>query len=288
MEIKQLVETIVRELAGQWQAGGEPAKAANPPKVLYVFEDSTAHEAYTDHFILLREHGIAHDRMLLDGTVSAWLGNHRIECGGPGKVIAVDEFAPAPVEVPLAYDGIVVPEPDLDTIGRAALGIRGTVLSDVLFAALVAGKFVLVGEDGSGLKRADRRTLNKLALPGPMLQLYREHQRKLAALGATFGPKADLAKLAAELCGAGARRKLEPEREALGLDRPERAGVDRHRSDVRYEGKLVSADWVERQFKVKQDGLRLTLRMGTLVSPLAKDLLKAKGVVVQYADERQG
>jgi len=286
MEIKQLVETIVRELAGQLQAGAEPIKAAPPPQVLYVFEDSTAHEAYTDHFILLHEYGISHDLMFLDGTVSAWLGKHRIECGGPGQVIAVDEFAPAPVEVPLAYDGIIVPEPDLDTIGRAALGIRGTVLADVLFAALVSGKFVLVGEDSSGLKRADRRTLKKLALPLPMLQVYREHQRKLADLGVAFGPKADLAKLAAGLCGIHCAQQSDSAQDAH--DRPDLTGAGEASTGVSFEGKLVSADWVERQFKIKQDGRRLTLRRGTLVSPLAKDLLKAQGITVQYADERQG
>ncbi len=288
MEIKQLIEAIVRELAGQLQAGAAPVQTVPPPNVLYVFDDSTAHEAYTDHFIQLQEHGILHDLMFLDGMVSAWLGKHRIECGGPGKVIAVDEFAPAPVEVPLAYDGIIVPEPDMDTIARAALGIRGTVLSDVIFAALVAGKFVLVGEDGSGLKRADRRTLKKLALPGPMRQMYREHQRKLAELGATFGPKADLAKLASQLCGVASVRTGSPAQEANDRPDPATPGASRTSPDIRFEGKLVSADWVEGRFKNEPNGGRMTLRHGTLLSPLAKDLLKAKGITVRHADEGKG
>jgi len=286
MEIKQLIEAIVREMAGQLQASVEPEKTVPPPKVLYVFEDGTAHEAYTDHFILLHEHGISHDLMFLDGTVSAWLGKHRIECGGPGKVIAVDEFAPAPLEVPLAYDGIIVPELDLDTIGRAALGIRGTVLSDVLFSALVAGRFVLAGEDSSGLKRADRRTLKKLGLPETMLRLYKEYQRKLAELGAIFGPKADLAKLAAGLCSAASAEKSD--RGLAASDRKDGTGGGLATGVVRFEGKFVSADWVERQFKLKQPGGQLTLSRGTLLSPLAKDLLKDRGITVHYADERQG
>jgi hypothetical protein len=268
MEIKQLVESIVREIV----TAIEP-EIAKPPKVLYVFGDSTAHEAYTDHFILLQNHGIAHDLMFLDGETSAWLGKHRIESGGPGKVIAVDEFAPAPLEVPLEYDGVVIPEIDIDNMGRASLGIRGTVLSEVIFASLVTGKFVLIGEDVSGLKRADRRTLKTLTLPKPYQNLFDYYKQELSMYGAEFGLRVKLAEMVVAKCGS---QRAGGEEAATSSSNPD--------PDI-FQGRLVSADWVKQQLK-NTNFTRLTLGKGTILSPLAKDMLKEKGISVLYADER--
>lgn len=271
MDIKPMVESIIREIMEAMRA-----ETAKPPKVLYVFGDSTASEAYTDHFILLQNRGIEHDRMFLDGEVSAWLGKHRIESGGPGKVIAVDEFAPAPLEVPLEYDGIVIPEIDLDNMARASLGIRGTVLSDVIFSALVTEKFVLIGDDVSGLKRADRRTLKTLKLPKPYQNLFHYYKQELTMYGAEFGAREKLAEMAADRCG----KRAEPNTEATMAASPGSEGAS-----VRFEGKLISADWVKRLLQDKQ-ATGLTIGPGTLLSPLAKDMLKEKGITIRYADER--
>lgn len=285
MEIKQWVETIAREIVSAMsaEAQAEPAKPAKPAKVLYVFADSTQHEAYSDHFITLNNHHIAYDLMYLDGETSAWLGKHRIESAGPGKVIALDEFAPAPIEVPLEYDGIVIPEIDLDTIGRAALGIRGTVLSEVVFAALVTGKFVLVGDDVSGLKRADRRTLKTLTLPDPYRKLFDYYKQELQMYGATFGLRANLAEMAVERC-ASSRTTVQPqaadERSAGRNHVPQEptAGVTH-----RFEGKLVTAQWVTQTWK-RQPFSRLVLGPGTHLTPLALDVLNENGVSVEHGE----
>lgn len=273
MEMKELVESIVREIVGSLQQ----AEAERRPKtkVLYVFGDSTEHEAYSDHWITLQNGGVSHDLMFLDGETSAWLGKHRIESGGPGKVIAVDEFAPAPLEVPLEYAGIVIPEIDLDSMGRATLGIRGTVLSDVIFSALVTGKPVLIGADGPGLKRADRRTLKTLTLPKPYRNLFDYYKQELTMYGAQFGPRAELAEIAVGLWGR---------REAAAEEGKATAKADGTADAAdRFEGRLVSADWVKQRLK-DPAFTRLTIGPGTLVSPLAKDLLKEKRIAVHYAD----
>jgi hypothetical protein len=269
MEIKQMVESIVRELVKTLEA--EPVKT---PKVLYIFCDSAAHEAFTDHFILLKNNGIRYDILFLDGETSAWLGKHKIECGGPGKIIAADEFAPAPLEVPLEYDGIVIPEMDLDNAARAALGMKGTVTSEIVFSALVLGKFVLVGDDVSGLKRADRRTLKTLALPKPYMKLFEYYKRELWAFGVEFAPRVQLAELAVRRCGA-----------ANGGGTADAGDLTDAKGSVAFDGRLVSADWVKQAFKNKEF-TRLTVSKGTMLSPLAKDMLKEKGISVQYADER--
>ncbi|MDB4868143.1 MAG: hypothetical protein JWR03_2476 [Cohnella sp.] len=270
MDMKQMVESIVRELVQAIEA-----ETVEQPRVLYVFGDSTAHEAYTDHFILLKNHGIRHDMLFLDGETSGWLGKHRIESGGPGKVIAVDEFAPAPLEVPLEYDGIVIPEIDLDNAGRAALGMRGTVMSEIIFAALVLGKFVLLGDDVSGLKRADRRTLKTLVLPKPYANLFNYYKREISSFGAEFAPREQLAELAVLKCGA-----------KVGISHSPMDERSESTASVTFEGRLVSEEWVKREIKGNKTFDRLTVGKGTILSPSAKDLLKEKGISVHYADER--
>lgn len=270
MEIKQLVESIVREIVKTM--GADPVK---PRKVLYVFGDSTAHEAYTDQFILLSNYGVSHDTLFLDGEVSGWLGKHKIESGASGKVIAADEFAPAPLEVPLDYDGIIIPEIDLDSAGRASLGMKGTVVSEIIFAARTLGKCVCIGDDASGLSKVDRRTLKTLQLPEAYGRLFDYYKKELAMYGVEFAPREKLAEHIVRRFRSASVGTLAAANE---LD----VASD---NAVRFEGRLISADWVKQQLKSKAFN-RLTVGKGTILSPLAKDMLKEKGVAVHYADER--
>lgn len=267
MEIKQMVEAIIRELLKQ---------QVPRPKVLYLFYDSTAHEAFTDHFITLNTHGIDHDLLFLDGEASCWLGKHRIECGGPGKTIASDEFAPSPLEVPMEYAGIVIPEIDLDNAARAALGLKGTIISEIIFSALVQQKFVLIGEDISGLKRADRRTLQTLTLPKPYRNLMDYYKMELQMYGVEFAPMNLLAeKAAGKLHDAPApapKYTSTPETPPTSSDY------------LAFEGRLVSADWLTRELKTQPFR---TLRVGkrTIISALAQDMLKERGITLEYKPE---
>ncbi|MFB6362944.1 hypothetical protein ACFCP7_02640 [Paenibacillus elgii] len=287
MEIKPMIESIVRELVQAMQA-----EQAKKPKVLYLFCDSTAHEAFTDHFILLKNSGICYDLLFLDGETSAWLGLHKIESSGPGKIIAADEYAPAPLELPLEYDGIVIPEIDVDNAARAAQGLKGTVKAEILFSALVLNKFVLIGDDIPGLKRSDRRTLKTLTLPKPYVKLFERYKRELAALGAEFAPQKLLAEAVVRKCGA-AQRQPGNDASAKGVSLPEAASAHAGAANgstaavdsAVFEGKLLTAEWVKRQTDTAPDVRKLILGKGTIVSPLAADLLKEKDLTVQYADK---
>ena len=95
MDIREMVASITKEILLSMNAEKKP----EAPRVLYVFCDSQAHEAFQDHFIHLKNHGICHDILFLDGETSSWLGMHKIECGGAGKILTADEYAPAPLEV---------------------------------------------------------------------------------------------------------------------------------------------------------------------------------------------
>ncbi|MGQ7890582.1 hypothetical protein [Paenibacillus sp. WC2504] len=283
MEIKQMVEAIVREILNQ---------QAKRPKVLYLFYDSTAHEAFTDHFIALNIHGIDHDLMFLDGEASCWLGKHKIECAGRGQTIASDEFAPAPIEVPLAYEGIVIPEIDLDNAARAALGMKGTIVSEIIFSTLVQNKFVLIGEDISGLKKADRRTLQTLTLPTPYRNLFDYYKMELQMYGVEFAPSKQLAEKAVSKIRPvilEAREAPEtsetPEASKTEAALPAPPEPTPASSAIVYEGKLVSAEWVTRELR-NRPFRSLQIGRKTIISALAQDMLKDKGITIEYLAER--
>ncbi|WP_409346855.1 hypothetical protein [Paenibacillus sp. MBLB4367] len=268
---KQMIESIVREVLRDIAA--ETSKPQ--PKVLYVLCDSTAQEAFTDHFILLSNHGVCCDLLFLDGETSAWLGMHKLECGGAGKVIAADEYAPLPLEVPKAYDGIVIPEIDLDNAARVVLGMKGTVKAEIIFAALVLGKFVLVGEDAPGMKRADRRTLQTLRLPEQHRNLFGYYQKELQDYGVVLAPQSKLAELAVLKCG---------ERTKAGSNEHTGAGVE---DVLRFEGRLLGAEWVKGIGK--QPGIRrVMVGKRTIVSSLALDMLRDRGIAVDRPEPKSG
>ncbi|WP_240633306.1 hypothetical protein [Paenibacillus montanisoli] len=269
--MKQLVESIIRELVGKLQE----EKAAKEPRVLYLFNDSTAHEAYADHFILLRKNGIHYDRMFLDGVTSAWLGMHKVESSGSGRVIAQDDSAPAPIEIPLAYDGLVIPEISLDDAGRIALGMKGTVVSELAFAALVTGKFVVVGDDSPGLTRADRRTLKALELPEPYRKLFRYYKSEMQMYGVYFAPSKELATWVADRFGMKAGEEKDDARDPAGFETG--TGIER------FEGKLLTAEWVRERTRSGRIAC-IEAGKGTIVSPLAKDMLREQGIEVRMTD----
>lgn len=265
MDIRQMIESITREIV---QSMKTEAPQVKKDKWLYIFCDSTAHESFEDQFIALQNNGMCHDILFLDGETSSWLGMHRIECGGAGKIITADEYAPIPLEVPKEYEGIIIPEIDLDNAARVAAGLKGTIKAEIIFSALVVGKPVLVGEDVPGIKRADRRALKALTLPKPYQQLFSRHMGEMKELGVEFFPQKALAE-------AAIRKSRAKRHEATG-ELSNRV-VD---SQAAITTKLVTAEWVKSQSDFPDAGL--FLQHGTIVSPLAMDLLKEKGIAVHY------
>jgi len=273
MEWKQMVRDIARELLQQMQLPPKPQE----PKVLFIFCDSTAHEAYQDQFIELKNAGVSQDLLFLDGETAAWLNMRRIESSGSSRVIAADEYAPAPVELPREYDGIIVPEIDLDNAARVVSGMKGTVKAEIIFAALVLGKFVIVGAESTGLKRSDRRTLKVTRLPEPYCRLFRQQMDQMRALGVEVAPQAQLAARVLKRLGYSSPDAAPvPEGGASAAnDAPEG-------KPVISRAKLITAEWVRAQAGFP--GGRLLVRKDAIISPLARDLLKSKGVAVSFTE----
>jgi hypothetical protein len=260
VDVRQLVQDIAREMLSL-------SLKPKPTKLLFLFCDSRAHESYSDQFILLDNHDINYDLAFLDGVTSAWIGMHKMESSGAGKMIAVDEYAPAPIELPKDYDGIVIPEIDLDNAARIACGLKGSVKSEIVFASLLLGKPVWIGKESPGVKRADRQTLKVLKLPKGYTKLSRKYMDELTELGITLIAQQELAQEAISYF-----QQTIPSKPAA--DNPVPSTLD---------GTLITADWISAHAATVGGSLEVSRK--TIISPLAKDLLREKGIVLQYTDK---
>lgn len=268
MDIREMVASITKEIL---QSMNDEKKKPSP-RVLFVFCDSQAHEAHSDHFIQLKNHGICHDILFLDGETSSWLGMHKIECGGAGKIITADEYAPAPLEVPKDYAGIVIPEIDLDNAARIASGLKGTIKAEIVFSALVTGKFVVVGSDVPGIKRSDRRTLQTLTLTPAYEKVFNRHVEEMKELGVEFVEQKRLADRVVS------KLKSQLQKDEVKAEQPAMAALDE--TEAVFSGRLLTADWIRSQPKLKDKTLHV--KKGAIVSPLAFDSMRERGITVSY------
>jgi hypothetical protein len=256
-KLQQLVERITRELLKQ----KHPRK-----KVLFIFCDSSAHELYRDQLIYLLNREIDHDLLFLDGETSAWLGIQQIQSTGAKQIIAADEYAKAPIELPLDYDGIVIPEIDLDNAARVCGGLKGSVKAEIVFSALVLGKPVIVGEDSPGLKRADRQTLRTLELPLPYRRKFEYYKEEMMDLGIRFSKQACLHKEIVNLLLFG-------------------EGREGQQDPVMFQEKVVTSDWLARN---TVESKLLVVREGAIITPLAKEFIREKGIELKIAGKEAG
>jgi hypothetical protein len=248
-QLHNLVERITRELlVDLWQ---ETIRK----KVLFIFCDSSAHESFTDQFILLKKAEIDYDLLFLDGETSAWLGLHQIQSTGAKEVIAADEYAKAPIELPKDYAAIVIPEIDLDNAARVCHGLKGSVKAEIIFAALILNKPVIIGEDVPGIKRADRRTLQTIELPPPYRRRFEKYKEELGDLGVHFSKPGFFYKTIKNLLFAAV------ETESLAA--------------VSFPEKVLTTEWLASNLGKSKT---LILEEGTIITPLAKDLLKEIGI----------
>ncbi|WP_152391634.1 hypothetical protein [Paenibacillus guangzhouensis] len=264
MDLTQTVEQLVHELLRSMAAADIPS-----PQVLFILEDSRAADRYLDHFVTLKQAGIGHDLLLLDGETSGWLGTQCIECTGAGKCIAIDEFAPAPVELPQRYAAIAVPELDLDQASRILHGLKGSVISELVHAALLIRKPVFLPLDGSGISRTNRRTLQVTALPPGYDKRYRTMLRELQEVGVQLAP---LNQFAEQIIAT-----VLPEKTVSSQEQDSLVGSV-------FGGKLLTAAEAGRLLSRRKGGV-LSVARGTLISPLARDVLKEHKAELRIVEE---
>ena len=272
IDIREMVESVVREVVHSIKTEKETKQKA---KVLFVFCDSSAHEPFEDQFIKLKNANIAFDILFLDGETSSWLGIQRVESSGSGRVIAADEYSPAAIELPKEYDGIIIPEIDLDNAARIATGLKGTIKSEIIFSAIMLEKFILVGADVPGIKRSDRRCLKKLSLPAPYEKRFRNYVEQMTELGIQFELQKDLADIVIKQFS---ERVEESSAESPKLSDQQ---IPPEESQLVFNKRLLTAEWIQEQPHIPNNVIYIA--KGTIISPLAKDMLKEKKLSIKIA-----
>ncbi|WP_313958700.1 hypothetical protein [Bacillus sp. X1(2014)] len=272
IEIRTMIESVVLEVIQSMKVEKEREKLA---KVLFIFCDSSAHEPFSDQLIKLKNANIAYDLLFLDGETSSWLGMQKVESSGSTRIIASDEFSPAAIELPKEYDGIIIPEIDLDNAARVAAGLKGTIKAETIFSAIMLQKFILVGADTSGIKRSDRRCLKVLELPAPYRKRFGEYVKQMTDLGIEFKPQMDLADT---IIRKFSNKLAEKQEQVKGLSG--NPSVSSSENQLTFIKKLLTPDWILAQSHFPKDTIYLP--KGAIISPLAKDLLKEKKLTVSY------
>lgn len=267
-----MIESVVLEVIQSMKVEKEKEKLG---KVLFVFCDSSAHEPFSDQLIKLKNANIAFDLLFLDGETSSWLGMQRVESSGSDRIIAADEYSPAAIELPKEYDGIIIPEIDLDNAARVAAGLKGTIKAEVIFSAIMLEKFILLGADTPGIKRSDRRCLKALELPAPYRKRFVEYVKQMTELGIEFKPQMDLADTIIQKFSL-----IHAEKQAAIKEFPGDPSVSSSENQLTFKKKLLTPDWILAQAHFPNDTIYLP--KGVIISPLAKDLLKEKKLIVSF------
>lgn len=268
--MREIIESVVKEVVSSVK---EEREKAENGKVLFVFCDSTAHEAYENQFIELKANKVSYDILFLDGDTSSWLGMNKVESSDSEKVIAASIGSKAPLELSEEYDFIVIPEIDLDNAARIAAGLKGSIKSEIVFSALLLNKKIFIGNDVTGIKRADRSALKTTTLPKPYKKVFEKYLKDLSDLGIEFiSPKkfSDLILKTVEI-----------------KDEKNKEGNKNNKKETLTDGstltkKLLTPEWIKSQSNISNN--TINIYKATIISPLAKDMIKEKGLNVRYID----
>lgn len=262
MDLTQTVERLVRELLRTLPTDVKPS-----PQVLYVLDDSRAADRYLDHFVVLKQAGIRYDLLVMDRETAGWLGKQCIESTGAGTCIALDEDAPSPMELPQNYAAIIIPELDMNQASRILYGLHGSVKAELVQAALILRKPVFTRFDGSGITRSNRRTLQVTGLPPAYDRRYRATIEQLQELGIQTASFQELPYL------------------VLAAVLPDQAeqSIPSAASQV-FSARLLTAFDASRMLKSSRDRV-LSVARGTLISPLARDVIRDQQAELRIVDE---
>lgn len=268
IDIRDVVKSVVMEVVKSVKLEKE-----KNGKLLFVFCDSSEGEHFSDQFIQLRNANVGYDTLYLDGETSSWLAMNQIESTNSNRVIAVDENAPSPMELAKEYDGIIIPEIDLDGAGRVAQGLKGTIKSELVFAALLLNKFILSGDDLTGIKRTDRRCLEQVHLPAPYQKLFERYLQQMKELGIEFISMKEAANTAIDKLGITPAKEENDSSDQAACLNSLPAGK------TVFEKKLLTPAWIQSQKEIVDNTIYLS--NDVIISPLAKDLVKEKKLTIK-------
>lgn len=241
-------------------------------KVLIVLSDRQEEEAYKDQLIDLKNKGVGYDLLFVREETAKWVGGEQAE-GTLPTIISDHESKGNLSGMVEKYDCFVFPELDLDNAARVATGMKGTVISDIIYAALLLERSILINENITGIHRDDREAFKTVQLPAAYQKLFAQYRKDLAKLGVNWCKVNQLA--------ATVARTVQPKHPA-----DQQEGAESYEALAQHglvcTKKLITVEWVEGQSNIPND--TIYVKKKTIISPLAKDYMKEKGLTITYVD----
>ncbi|MCL4516281.1 MAG: hypothetical protein M1379_11945 [Firmicutes bacterium] len=284
--VAAIAEEVLRRLNATREAGGTAKK-----RVLVVFSGNKAGVDKVLGQIRQLQDPAAAGAVELAGYAS-WSAGHLI---GPEKLsqttgigeILTDQTLRPPQEVVQKTDLFILANPSQNLLAKVALGIRDTCSTELLALALIAGKPVvapggleeLAGSlvDGSDVRADVPGGAGFTKMPAPYRKMLEEYLARLSSFGVRFVIPDQLAQavsdwlkhparpIAEQTTGAGYRNRNPDFRgEVPGLP-----GGARGRQVITREDILEA---------VKDGGREIILQGNAIVTPLARDLSRERGI----------
>ena len=271
MTDEELIRQITREVLKQLRQGREQAPApAEPrgPKALLLY---TGGDQHLDEAVAVAgdlSAAGAQVRILCTPSARTLLGSTRIDrLAEAGQVL--DEPTEAEIYGAVHWaDVVAVPVLTQNTAAKWALGIRDTPATNLLAAALLMNRPVVVCPDS-----AVPSTSN-----APYRALLEGHIDKLRTFGVQTVPVAEMARVClGQACGPAPATPATPVAPATSAA-PVTPAAAAAAGETGTPLKLVTAGDVE---AAVQNGVRqVVIARGGIVTPLARDLCKSHGVAL--------
>ncbi|HHY40897.1 MAG TPA: hypothetical protein GX502_06555 [Syntrophaceticus sp.] len=157
-------------------------------------------------------------------------------------------------------EAVILPAADQDTLARIALGLLDRTVSKVVFETLYEGKKVIICPDG---------LLSKPCIPQGLRCFIEEYLKKARGIGCIISPLEEVKIALGSICES--------------VD--SKSDAEKCEEEI-YCKKLLTAEDVNR---IPRNVKSLVLGNGVLVTPLARDQLRTRGIeVVLRKGEKRG
>ena len=155
--------------------------------------------------------------------------------------------------VACSAEAVIVPAADQDTLARIALGLLDRTVSKVVFETLYEGKKVILCPDG---------LLSKPGIPQGLRCFIEEYLQKVRSMGCLISPLEEVKMVLTNIT------------ESADSD----SDAEKCEEEI-YCKKLLTAEDINR---IPHNVKSLVLRTGVLVTPLARDQLRIRGIEVVF------
>jgi len=252
----QLVETEVKKaLTDQVSSEGKINSSKIPSgkkNILALFTGGYTkfQEAITQVERLIQE-SYAVDAVMSQSAVKV-IGQEKIRgISGLGKLICEPDSSISSLELVQKSDVVIVPILTRNSAVKVALGITDTLVTNIIMQALISGKPIISARNSADPDQADCPCIATPNTPPALITLAKDYLQRLESYGMGL---VDINELA----------------DAVNNE------LNKSSNDI-LEQKLITQDTIE---KLPQGTKQITVARGSIITPLAKDFAKERGIQI--------